>query len=53
MGATLNEVKEAYGKPSRSRGPSDSPFALIYGDKGVAFALEEGRVTAISVTESK
>ncbi len=53
IGATLNEVKEAYGKPSRSRGPSDSPFALIYGDKGVAFVLAEGRVTAITVTASK
>jgi len=53
LGATLDEVREAYGKPSRSRGPSDSPFALIYGDKGVAFILEEARVTGISVTESK
>ncbi len=51
IGATLNDVTEAYGKPSRARGPSDSPFALIYGDKGLSFVMVEGRVTAIFINE--
>ncbi len=49
LGATLQEVVEAYGKPSGSKGPADSPFAVIYEDKGVVFGIMDGRVAVVSV----
>lgn len=53
LGATLKEVVEAYGKPSGSRGPTESPFAVIYEDRGVVFGILDGRVAVISIMAVK
>ncbi|TWU00983.1 hypothetical protein [Stieleria varia] len=53
IGDSFDQILEAYGKPTRFRGPAKSPFAVIYQNLGVAFVLEEGQVTGILVTEKE
>ncbi len=51
IGSSLEDVLKAYGKPSRYRGGTESPFAVIFQEQGIAFGITNKRVSSITVTK--
>lgn len=51
IGTSLDDVLKTYGNPSRYRGGTESPFAVIFQEKGIAFGITNKRVSSMTLTK--